>query len=401
MVRYHHTLNRRRYVRNAYLNSTCDPLGFGANLTSPALTKPENYINHAAVSQWLVSKRQSYRSNLQNGYELWAVNCITEYFTPPRMSPVPGDEDYDEEDHKDSNEEPIDDDDRKTVSVLFSRGAHKRFYRRNGGIYSELRQRGASDFYSRDPRDNRINVTVMSLDRSGKNAMTVQKFSKARSAMVDIAIMIDIPGPGSETWTNEGTGGWWATARETERLLAVTCRLRMQGSGNGLGVIFGLVTGGTRVRFFKWTDDRKESIGGRFEDLAVLLGITDDEEDYDSFSDEDDTQEDANEDTPIDGYDEPESSLKASDKGKGKGKEKAKYSIPSFDDQSQTAGLDSSLDSVSTPPHHTSQTYTPDPPDTFDIRLPPETSRGGYYDMLWQGDKCSAMFHHIGGYKVD
>ncbi|EPS43712.1 hypothetical protein H072_2308 [Dactylellina haptotyla CBS 200.50] len=395
MVRYHHTLNRRRYVRNAYLNSTGDPLGFGANLTSPALAKPEDYINHAAVSQWLVSKRGSYRSSLQNGYELWAVNCITEYFTPPRMSPVPGDEDYDEEDHKDSNEEPIDDDDRKTVSVLFSRGAHKRFYRRNGGIYSELRQRGVADFYTRDPRDNRINVSVMSLDRSGKNAMLVQKFSKARSGMVDIAIMVDIPGPGNETWAKEGGGGWWGTARETEKLLAVTCRLRMQGSGNGLGVIFGLVTGGTRVRFFKWTDDKKEAIGGRFEDLAVLLGLTDDEEDYDSYSDDDDDIEDVeDDDTQVDEDGEPGPSSQPLDKGKGK----AKTSIPSFEDQD--GGIESQ-DTISTPPHHTSQTFVPDLPDIFDIRLPPETSRGGYYDMLWQGEKCSAMFHHIGGYRVD
>ncbi|KAF3902967.1 hypothetical protein ABW20_dc0102780 [Dactylellina cionopaga] len=405
MVRYHQPLNRRRYVRNAYLNSACDPLGFGANLVSPALPKPEDYINHAAVSQWLVSKRQSYRSNLQNGYELWAVNCITEYFTPPRMSPVPGDEDYDEEDHKDANEEPIDDDDRKTVSVLFSRGAHKRFYRRNGGIYSELRQRGVADFYSsRDPRDNRINVSVMSLDRSGKNAMLVQKFSKGRSTMVDIAVMVDIPGPGSDTWAKEGGGGWWGTARETERLLAVTCRLHMQGAGNGLGVLFGLVTGGTRVRFFKWTDDKREKIGGRIEDLAVLLGLTDDEEDYDSYSDEDEDDEDAMQNGIEDGNlagDGGEAGPSSKIANKGKGKEKAKIVESLSNAHDQNGGLDSSSTSTQPPPHHTSQTFVPDPEDIFDIRLPPETARGGYYDMLWQGDKCSAMFHHIGGYVVD
>ncbi|KAF3200642.1 hypothetical protein TWF106_010911 [Orbilia oligospora] len=396
MVRYHHPLNRRRYARNAYLNSPHDPLGFGATLVSPALAKPEDYINHAAVSQWLVSKRQSYRSNLQNGYELWAVNCVTEYFTPPRMSPVPGDEDYDEEDHKDSNEEPIDDNDRKTVSVLFSRGAHKRFYRRNGGIYSELRQRGVADFYSsRDQRDNRINVTVMSLDRSGKNAMLVQKYSKSRAGMVDIAVMVDIPGPGSETWAKEGGGGWWGTARETEKLLAVTCRLRMQSSPNGLGVLFGLVTGGTRVRFFKWTDDKKEPVEGRFEDLAVLLGLTDDEEDYDSFSDdEDEEMKNGNGDDLDAGSEHDPTAIK----GKGKGKAK----IGDFEPiQEDNGDLQSSFNSDDPPPHHTSAVFVPDPKDLFDIRLPPETSRGGYYDMLWQGDKCSAMFHHIGGWKVD
>ncbi|EGX53935.1 hypothetical protein AOL_s00004g594 [Orbilia oligospora ATCC 24927] len=372
MVRYHHPLNRRRYARNAYLNSPHDPLGFGATLVSPALAKPEDYINHAAVSQWLVSKRQSYRSNLQNGYELWAVNCVTEYFTPPRMSPVPGDEDYDEEDHKDSNEEPIDDNDRKTVSVLFSRGAHKRFYRRNGGIYSELRQRGVADFYSsRDQRDNRINVTVMSLDRSGKNAMLVQKYSKSRAGMVDIAVMVDIPGPGSETWAKEGGGGWWGTARETEKLLAVTCRLRMQSSPNGLGVLFGLVTG------------------------AVLLGLTDDEEDYDSFSDDEDEEMKNGCEDDLGAGSEHDPTVT---KGKGKGKAKIGDFEPTQEDNGD---LQSSFNSDDPPPHHTSAVFVPDPKDLFDIRLPPETSRGGYYDMLWQGDKCSAMFHHIGGWKVD
>ncbi|KAK6512023.1 hypothetical protein TWF481_000921 [Arthrobotrys musiformis] len=396
MVRYHHPLNRRRYARNAYLNSPHDPLGFGATLVSPALAKPEDFINHAAVSQWLVSKRQSFRSNLQNGYELWAVNCVTEYFTPPRMSPVPGDEDYDEEDHKDSNEEPIDDNDRKTVSVLFSRGAHKRFYRRNGGIYSELRQRGVSDFYSsRDQRDNRINVGVMSLDRSGKNAMLVQKYSKSRAGMVDIAVMIDIPGPGSDTWAKEGGGGWWGTARETEKLLAVTCRLRMQSLPNGLGVLFGLVTGGTRVRFFKWTDDKKEPIEGRFEDLAVLLGLTDDEEDYDSFSDDEDDEmkNGCGSDQPNGLQHDPTTT-----KGKGKGKAKIEDAGPIQEDDGT---LQSNFNAEDPPPHHTSHLFVPDPKNIFDIRLPPETPRGGYYDMLWQGDKCSAMFHHIGGWKVD
>lgn len=237
--------NRRRYLRNAYLNSACDPIGFGANLVSPALPRPEDYLNHLSVSQYYVNKRQNYRSSFQNGYELWAANCLQEYFTPPRMAPVPGDQDYDEDDHKTSVEEPIDPYDQTTVNTLVARGTHKRFYRRNGGIYSELRQRDVSDIYTRgDPRENQVHVVVTTLDRSGKNAMLVQKFSKARSAMVDIALVIDIPGPGSETFTRENGGGWWGTARETEKLLAVSCRLHMQRGGNGLGFLYGLVTGG-------------------------------------------------------------------------------------------------------------------------------------------------------------
>ncbi|KAF3938134.1 hypothetical protein ABW19_dt0209624 [Dactylella cylindrospora] len=397
MVRYH-ALNRRRYARNAYLNST-DPIGFGANLVSPALAKADDYLNHTAISQNPVSKRQQYRGNFQSGYELWAVTCITDYFTPPRMSPVPGDEDYDEEDHGDANEEPIDEDDQKTLNVLFSRGSHSRFYRRNGGIFSESRQREMSDIYFRDPRENRINVTVIPLDRSGKNAMMVQKYSKSRAAMVDIAMIVDVPGPGSETFAKEGGGGWWGTARETERLLAVTCRVRMQGAGNGLGVMFGLVTGGTRVRFFQWTNDKKEKIGGRFEDLAVLLGITDEEEDYDSLSDDDEPMQDSpRDDYPVE--EEPEQSSQHLDKGKGKGKAKLLEPQPVIEDATQASDSSSTAPSRQ-PPQHTSQVYTPDPPDLFDIRLPPETARGGYYDMLWQGDKCSTMFHYIGGYKVD
>ncbi|KAK6350306.1 hypothetical protein TWF696_006537 [Orbilia brochopaga] len=396
MVRYTNPLSRRHYVRSSHLNSACDSLGFSANLVSPILTKPEDYLSHTAVSQFLVGRRYTYRSNLQNGYDLWAGNCVTEYFTPPPEWPVPGDEDYDEDDHKAAAEEPIDDSDRKTVSALSYRGAHKRFYRRNGGIYSE-------PFPGRlaEAREDRIDVTVMSLDRSGKNAMLVQKYSRERAGMVDIAIMIDIPGPGSEAWTKEGGGGWWGTARETEKLLAVTCRLRMQGQGNGLGVIFGLVTGGTRVRFFKWTDDKKEKIGGRFEDLAVLLGLTDDEEDPDSSSDDDGEMPDVPEQYPtMNGHiDEDESGPSSAPTGKGKGKAKAVEEDEATEEQDPSPSA--AGPPAQPPPHHTSLAFTPDPEDLFDIRLPPETARGGYYDMLWQGEKCKIMFHHIGGYDVD
>ncbi|KAF3918088.1 hypothetical protein ABW21_db0207199 [Orbilia brochopaga] len=398
MVRYNNPLSRRHYVRSSHLNSACDSLGFSANLVSPVLTKPEDYLSHTAVSQFLVGRRYAYRTSLQNGYDLWAGNCVTEYFTPPSEWPVPGDEDYDEDGHKAAAEEPIDDSDRKTVSALSYRGAHKRFYRRNGGIYAEpLSGRLA------EAREDRIDVTVMALDRSGKNAMLVQKYSKERNGMVDIAVMIDIPGPGSEAWAKEGGGGWWGTARETEKLLAVTCRLRMQGSGNGLGVMFGLVTGGTRVRFFKWTDDKTEKIGGRFEDLAVLLGLTDGEEDYDSCSDDDGEMPDVPEQDPIanglNGSNEPGPSSTPAEKGKGKGK--AKDVVEDETTAEQDAAPAAAGARVIPPPHHTSLYYAPDPEDLFDIRLPPETARGGYYDMLWQGDKCKTMFHHIGGYDVD
>jgi len=290
--------------------------------------------------------------------------------------------------------------------------------------------------------------------------MLVQKYSKKRQSMVNLAVMIDVLGPGTDTWAKEGGGGWWGTARETEKLLAVALRLHMKGAGNGLGVMFGLVTGGTRVRFFKWTNDKSEKIGGRIEDLAVLLGLADDEEDYDPSDDEMPTQETGtkdsvasasefsnisyNEDIPMelkyDLFEDAPSQSKFSTPSKIKGKTPLDPFDPDFellspsqDDSpsddpppyipyvdntyiSHGIAIHANQDHLNpvlannanatptkstVPPHHTSQNYVPDPEDIFDIRLPPETDRGGYYDMLWQGDKCSRLFRYIGSYNVD
>ncbi|EWC48675.1 hypothetical protein DRE_01897 [Drechslerella stenobrocha 248] len=398
MARFSDELTRwQRDMRGPHINTSCDYMGFSANLISPALPQPENFLKYIALSQRLVRRRYTHRPNIPSCHDLWAYQSVSGYFIPPQLSPVPGDACYDQEDRKDAAEEPISNADRKAIRALSDRrrGVHGQYYRRNGGIHLEsfpVRLTGLLK--------DRIDVMPTFLDRSGKNAMMVTKYSKSRTAMVDLAVMIEIPGPGSQTWEKEGGGGWWGTARETERLLAVTCRLRMQGAGNGLGVFFGLVTGGTRVRFFKWTNDGNEATGGKLEDLAVVLGLVDDEEDYDSDEDEDGEMPDAPESPLIGGNTEHEdydSSSGALNKGKGRMETTSPQQDPGDQDASHLM-----TDPTGKPPaHHTSQPFVPDPEDIFDIRLPPETARGGYYDMLWQGDKCNTMFHYIGGYQVD